>query len=92
MLKRTNANVCHELNETECDTGLDRSPATTAKNDIELASERRAEESGRRPRTDAMRKKEKWHLFALCFALFVAGWDGGTAGPLLVRMQEFYHV
>lgn len=28
----------------------------------------------------------------LCFTLFLAGWNDGTTGPLLPRMQEHYHV
>ncbi|KAJ7729062.1 MFS general substrate transporter [Mycena maculata] len=29
---------------------------------------------------------------ALCFAVFLAGWNDGTVGPLLPRIQEVYHV
>lgn len=29
---------------------------------------------------------------SLCFTLFLAGWNDGTTGPLLPRMQEHYHV
>ena len=29
---------------------------------------------------------------ALCWALFVAGWNDGTTGPLLPRIQSNYHV
>lgn len=29
---------------------------------------------------------------SLCFTLFVAGWNDGTTGPLLPRMQTNYHV
>lgn len=91
MSKRTNAIVCHDLNEKECNTTLERSPTATVKNDNSPELENK-EVSEKAPRTAAMKKKENWHLFALCFALFVAGWDGGTAGPLIVRMQEFYGV
>ena len=28
----------------------------------------------------------------LFFALYLAGWNDGTTGPLLPRIQEFYHV
>lgn len=31
-------------------------------------------------------------FFSLCFTLFVAGWNDGTTGPLLPRMQSNYHV
>lgn len=29
---------------------------------------------------------------ALCYTLFLAGWNDGTLGPLLPRIQEVYHV
>lgn len=29
---------------------------------------------------------------ALCWALFLAGWNDGTTGPLLPRIREIYHV
>ncbi|KAI0052068.1 MFS general substrate transporter [Auriscalpium vulgare] len=29
---------------------------------------------------------------SLCWTLFLAGWNDGTTGPLLPRMQEVYHV
>ena len=34
----------------------------------------------------------RFQLFSLYFCMFVAGWDGGTTGPLLQRMQSNYHV
>ncbi|PVF93671.1 MFS general substrate transporter [Serendipita vermifera] len=39
-----------------------------------------------------MRKREKWVLGAMCVALFLAGWNDGTLGPLLPRVQEVYDV
>ncbi|KAG8932592.1 hypothetical protein FRC01_013087 [Tulasnella sp. 417] len=36
--------------------------------------------------------QEKMYLAALCFCLSVAGWNDGTIGPLLPRIQEYYHV
>ena len=91
MSKRANATVYYDLNEKECDTTLERSPTATVKTDNSPELENK-EVSEKTPRTAAMKKKEKWHIFALCFALFVAGWDGGTAGPLILRMQEYYNV
>ena len=29
---------------------------------------------------------------ALCWSLFMIGWNDGCAGPLLPRIQEVYHV
>jgi hypothetical protein len=38
----------------------------------------------------------KWRAYmqfaSVCFSLFMAGWNDGTTGPLLPRIQEFYHV
>lgn len=42
-------------------------------------------------RTKQQRRKENWHYFSLCFVLFLAGWDSGTLGPLILRIQTFYH-
>lgn len=38
-------------------------------------------------------KLTAWLQFsALCFTLFLAGWNDGTTGPLLPRIQSNYHV
>ncbi|PVF93675.1 MFS general substrate transporter [Serendipita vermifera] len=39
-----------------------------------------------------MRRREKWVIGAMCFALFLAGWNDGTLGPLLPRIQQVYGV
>ena len=31
-------------------------------------------------------------FLALCWALFIIGWCDGSTGPLLPRIQEFYHI
>ena len=31
-------------------------------------------------------------FLALCWALFVIGWNDGSTGPLLPRIQKFYDV
>lgn len=45
---------------------------------------------------DVPSKVSKWagriQFLTLCWTLFVAGWNDGTTGPLLSRMQENYHV
>ncbi|KAI9065305.1 MFS general substrate transporter [Trametes sanguinea] len=42
--------------------------------------------------TPAMRRKG-WIQFAtLCWSIFVAGWNDGTVGPLLPRLQSVYNV
>ncbi|KAI9063743.1 hypothetical protein FKP32DRAFT_667910 [Trametes sanguinea] len=40
----------------------------------------------------AQRRKGLIHFFALCVCLFVNGWNDGTTGPMLPRIQENYHV
>lgn len=32
------------------------------------------------------------HFATLCFCLFLVGWNDGTVGPLLPRIQGVYHV
>lgn len=32
------------------------------------------------------------HFATLCWTFFLEGWNDGTTGPLLPRIQEFYHV
>ncbi|KIO25300.1 hypothetical protein M407DRAFT_25416 [Tulasnella calospora MUT 4182] len=36
--------------------------------------------------------KERVYLAVLCWGAIVAGWNDGTLGPLLPRIQEHYHV
>lgn len=43
-------------------------------------------------RTSEMRRKANIHFAALCFCLFLNGWNDGTTGTLLPRIQEVYHV
>ena len=41
------------------------------------------------PRT---RRIASIHFVTLCWTLFLAGWNDGTTGPLLTRIQDIYHV
>lgn len=43
-------------------------------------------------KTPAMRRKARVQFATLCWSIFVAGWNDGTIGPLLPRLQEVYHV
>ncbi|KAK7044707.1 MFS domain-containing protein [Favolaschia claudopus] len=36
--------------------------------------------------------RERVQILALCWCLFLAGWNDGTAGPLIPRIQKVYHV
>jgi len=38
------------------------------------------------------RRRANIQFAAMCFTLFLAGWNDGTTGPLLPRIQEVYHV
>lgn len=42
--------------------------------------------------TPAMRLKARIQFATLCWSLFMAGWNDGTTGPLLPRIQSVYHV
>ncbi|KAJ6588922.1 MFS general substrate transporter [Mycena capillaripes] len=44
------------------------------------------------PRSKQHVFRERVQLFALCWCLFLAGWNDGTAGPLIPRIQRVYHV
>jgi len=39
-----------------------------------------------------MWRKELLHMGALCWMMFLQGWNDGTAGPMLPRIQEVYEV
>nr|VWO96590.1 Major facilitator superfamily transporter [Ganoderma boninense] len=41
--------------------------------------------------TPAMRRKARIQFITLCWTLFLAGWNDGTTGPLLPRIQIVYH-
>ncbi|KAJ6470121.1 MFS general substrate transporter [Mycena vitilis] len=36
--------------------------------------------------------RARLQLCAICFSMFLAGWNDGTNGPLIPRMQRVYHV
>ncbi|KZV76126.1 MFS general substrate transporter [Peniophora sp. CONT] len=41
-------------------------------------------------RTPAQYRAAGWHLFAFCYVLFLTGWNDGSTGPLLPKIQAFY--
>jgi len=43
-------------------------------------------------RTKKQKATERIQFSAVCWCLFLAGWNDGTTGPLLPRIQEVYHV
>ena len=42
--------------------------------------------------TKAQTTAARAQLAAICYCFFLIGWNDGTNGPLLPRMQDFYHV
>ncbi|KAJ7778300.1 MFS general substrate transporter [Mycena metata] len=44
------------------------------------------------PRPKEQVSRERVHLFALYWCLFLSGWNDGSAGPLIPRIQRVYHV
>ncbi|KAI0367660.1 MFS general substrate transporter [Pilatotrama ljubarskyi] len=38
------------------------------------------------------RRKSLIHFLTLCFCVFCMGWNDGTTGPMLPRIQDHYHV
>nr|GAT55002.1 predicted protein [Mycena chlorophos] len=42
--------------------------------------------------TPAQRRMERVQLAVLCWAMFVAGWNDASLGPLIPRIQEQYHL
>lgn len=78
----------------------DATPAFEKNDEIEMAyiqpEHTSKDDEGPVPYGHAFSKFPWWrpHLqFAtLCWSLFMAGWNDGTTGPLLPRMQEYYRV
>lgn len=44
------------------------------------------------PSLPSTKLRERLQFFALCYSMFLLGWNDGTTGPLLPRIQEVYHV
>ena len=49
-------------------------------------------EESKDTRTKKQKATERVQFAAVCWCLFLAGWNDGTTGPLLPRIQEVYHV
>ncbi|KAI5123263.1 hypothetical protein M0805_001352 [Coniferiporia weirii] len=81
---RSDDDVVEDSKSIELETSVD-SPGN-----LTLAA---VEESPDTPKKSAaMKRKARIQFATLCFVLFLAGWDGGTSGPLIPRMQAYYHV
>ena len=44
------------------------------------------------PQTPKQAAKERIQFLALCLSIFLVGWNDGTTGPLLPRVQSVYRV
>ncbi|KAF9455595.1 major facilitator superfamily domain-containing protein, partial [Collybia nuda] len=64
-------------------------PMTTSKVDVRDAT---ASDSTVAPQTRKQAVHARVQFAALCWCLFLAGWNDGTLGPLLPRIREVYHV
>ncbi|KAI0918795.1 hypothetical protein AcW1_009483 [Taiwanofungus camphoratus] len=71
------------MQEAELGGGADDSK----QDGIVLASSNASSRSGRVPRRMA-----NIQFASMCCSLFLAGWNDGTTGPLLPRIQSVYHV
>jgi len=65
----------------------------------DIPSVQREDSEGTSPRRDRAQavplKTRKWlevQYACLCFALFLAGWNDGTNGPLIPTIQRYYNV
>ena len=78
--------------EVQSNTGIrpaeDRSSVHSARNVLHVLDSDEITERTRK----RFRRKEIVHFAAVCFAIFAVGWNDGTTGPLLPRIQHDYNV
>nr|GAT57351.1 predicted protein [Mycena chlorophos] len=43
-------------------------------------------------RTAKHRRTDRFQMIALCGTLFLSGWNDGSVGPLIPKIQDFYHL
>ena len=53
---------------------------------------RQDQSQGMRISPHKARMNERIQLFVLCWTMFLTGYNDGTTGPMLPRIQEVYHV
>ncbi|KAF7349975.1 MFS domain-containing protein [Mycena venus] len=68
-----------------------QSPSSTPQSQPVLTGEQRADGS-LSPIPTRHKLHERIQLVTLCWTLFLAGWNDGSLGPLIPRIQEVYHV
>ncbi|KAL9710438.1 hypothetical protein Ac2012v2_006738 [Leucoagaricus gongylophorus] len=59
---------------------------------LEVVARQDVTENTKDTRTKKQKAAEKVQFAAVCWCLLLAGWNDGTTGPLLPRIQEVYHV
>ena len=71
-------------------------PAREAHDDIELSpvtpSDQRIPDAPSQEQIAAFRRHGRIHFAALCYSSFLNGWNDGSTGPLLPRIEQNYHV
>lgn len=71
-------------------------PAREAREDIELSpvtpSDQRIPDTPSQDQIAAFRRHGRIHFAALCYSSFLNGWNDGSTGPLLPRIEQNYHV
>ncbi|KAI0763037.1 MFS general substrate transporter [Trametes elegans] len=82
---------------TTATSSVEKLPGTPA--DLEEGKSKEASASvspadlaGQLEQTPTMRRKARLQFATLCCSIFVAGWNDGTLGPMLPRLQEVYNV
>ena len=59
---------------------------------VEVPQSSDAPETAVSASTPETRRKARIQYAACCYVLFLAGWNDGTTGPLLPRLQQVYQV
>ncbi|KAI1788662.1 MFS general substrate transporter [Ganoderma leucocontextum] len=91
-------NITFREDAVACANAKGRDPEAAPRLPSSLAPSVRAEdEASVMPSVSAAqkavyRRNSLMHFLALCFCLFGMGWNDGTTGPMLPRIQDHYHV
>ncbi|KAJ7189055.1 major facilitator superfamily domain-containing protein [Mycena filopes] len=70
---------------------MDLTPAPTTP-DPQAQASKKVDENPPPPTHRAHQVRERIQLVTLCWTLFLAGWNDGSVGPLIPRIQQMYHV
>lgn len=81
-----------EARQTTADIQLPRSNSGLSKADSHGTTPVAVEDPVPLTVTRSQRRKGQIQFVSLCWCMVLAGWNDGTTGPLLPRIQEVYHV